>query len=179
MSAKKRNSLDEQSNNSNNIRRSWSHLEVRHFKELFKRNRNSNEVKRRNSYASTTSTKTNQRIASESEYKVLNHVHNINKTLNDEEDGVERSSSVRTPVDLYTLQADMEKETDVVTRSRQMRKFIISEIYSTEKSYLLHMKTLKKVLSRRGLILFLFCFSFFCFFLFLFLILKNLSYLEW
>ncbi|POG61213.1 Dbl homology domain-containing protein [Rhizophagus irregularis DAOM 181602=DAOM 197198] len=38
----------------------------------------------------------------------------------------------------------MEKEPDGVTRSRQMRKFIISEIYSTEQSYLSHMKTLKK-----------------------------------
>ncbi|CAI2181296.1 12820_t:CDS:2 [Funneliformis geosporum] len=144
---KKRNSLDERT--SNNIRRSWSHIEVRHIKGLFKRNRDSGDVKRRNSYAHTSSTRANQQIASESELKMLNHVHNIDNASNSDElltsaDEIIHSSPKKLPLDLYTLQADMEKETDAVTRARQMRKFIISEIYSTEQSYLAHMRTLKK-----------------------------------
>ncbi|CAG8575202.1 3988_t:CDS:2 [Funneliformis caledonium] len=145
---KKRNSLDERT--INNIRRSWSHIEVRHFKGLFKRNRD-NDVKRRNSYAHTTSTRANQQIASESEFKVLNLVHNVDNASNDADenstssDEVDHSPPKKLPVDLYALQANMEKETDAVTRARQMRKFIISEIYSTEQSYLAHMRTLKKI----------------------------------
>jgi len=147
---KVRNSMDEQTEF--DIRRSWSHIEVRHFKGLFKRNRHSSDVQRRNSYAYPTSKRSSQQIASESEYKVLNHVHDANKNTDVNSDGessaspcvCDQSTSKKFPMDIFALQADMEKETDVITRSRQMRKFIISEIYSTEQSYLSHMKTLKK-----------------------------------
>jgi hypothetical protein len=132
------------------IRRSWSHIEVRHFKGLFKRNRHSSDVQRRNSYAYPNAKRTSQEIASESEYKILNHVHDPNTDTNSDGESSATSndcnqpSSKKFPMDLFELQADMEKETDVITRSRQMRKFIISEIYSTEQSYLSHMRTLKK-----------------------------------
>jgi hypothetical protein len=149
---KSRNSMDDQTEF--DIRRSWSHIEVRHLKGLFsRRNRHSSDVQRRNSYAYTTSKRVNQQVATESEYNVLNHAaHKIKNTnvVNEEESttttsDVEQLSPKKFPVDLFALQADMEREPDGATRSRQMRKFIISEIYSTEQSYLSHMKTLKKV----------------------------------
>ncbi|CAG8809991.1 30849_t:CDS:2, partial [Racocetra persica] len=40
---------------------------------------------------------------------------------------------------------DVEKEIDVTTKSNQMRKFISCEIYSTEQSYLSHLKDLKRI----------------------------------
>ncbi|CAG8475814.1 9713_t:CDS:2, partial [Scutellospora calospora] len=105
------------------IRRSWSQLEVRHIKGLFSRKRNIFDWKRRNSYAYTNSTKTNQQLVSESEILIQD-----------------------SPIfDIIALQADVEKETDIVTRSSQMRKFISCEIYSTEQSYLSHLKNLKKI----------------------------------
>ncbi|RIB05144.1 Dbl homology domain-containing protein [Gigaspora rosea] len=58
---------------------------------------------------------------------------------------VRDTPTLTSPSDIFALQADAEKETDVATRSSQMRKFIACEIYSTEQSYLEHLKKLKKI----------------------------------
>ncbi|CAG8522449.1 14896_t:CDS:2 [Rhizophagus irregularis] len=67
---KARNSMDDQTEF--DIRRSWSHIEVRHLKGLFsRRNRHSSDVQRRNSYAYTNSQRANRQVATESEFKTF------------------------------------------------------------------------------------------------------------
>ncbi|CAG8849180.1 24888_t:CDS:2, partial [Racocetra persica] len=85
------------------IRRSWSHIEVRHLKNIFSKKRAILDGKRRNSYAYTNSIKTNKQIAAESE--------------------IHPPTVPSSPV----LQVDVEKEIDVTTKSNQMRKFISCE----------------------------------------------------
>ncbi|CAG8602852.1 20753_t:CDS:2 [Cetraspora pellucida] len=127
----------------NDIRRSWSHIEVRHLKNIFSRKRAILDGKRRNSYAYTNSLKTNQQIAAESEIRLLNHFH---KTRNSNV-SVDSAIVIKDPpiVTSPVLQVDEEKEIDVTAKSKQMRKFIAGEIYSTEQSYLGHLNDLKKI----------------------------------
>ncbi|CAG8486690.1 16047_t:CDS:2, partial [Acaulospora colombiana] len=167
-SAQLESKMDDEVNEnlSSNIRRSWSHIEVRTIKGLFQRKRSSsNDVKRRNSYAyQTGSSKTNQRIAAESEIKVLNYVvgnpdDRKNKNAGfgkkggkkdkrknvDGDDTVEpnftriSNNPPQLPLDIFGF---VKKD---VLKAIQMRRFIINEIYSTEKSYMENMRILKKV----------------------------------
>lgn len=127
-----------------NVRRSWTHIEV-HLKSLLFSRKRALDSKRRNSYSYTNSLKTNQQLVAESEIRI--HLHkNRNSNMSVDEDTVVRDPPTLTsPSDIFALQADAEKETDVTTRSSQMRKFIACEIYSTEQSYLEHLKKLKKI----------------------------------
>ncbi|CAG8651742.1 224_t:CDS:2, partial [Racocetra fulgida] len=133
------------------IRRSWSHIEVRHLKNIFSKKRVILDGKRRNSYAYTNSIKTNQQIAAESEIRLLNHLHktrNSNVKVVNVDDNGNVDTVIKDPPTVPSspvLQVDVEKEIDVTTKSIQMRKFISCEIYSTEQSYLSHLKDLKRI----------------------------------
>ncbi|CAG8488413.1 11454_t:CDS:2 [Acaulospora morrowiae] len=167
-----RSSISTSESSSSSIRRSWSHIEVRTIKGLFQRKRSSaNDVKRRNSYAyQTGSPKTNELIAAESEIRVLNHVvgnpgdrknkgvgvfrkvggkknkkhrSGENNDSNVGELGFPRIPTLppQLPLDIFEFVSVKED----VLKMMQMRRFTINEIYSTEKSYMMHMRTLKKV----------------------------------
>ncbi|CAG8496343.1 2673_t:CDS:2 [Dentiscutata erythropus] len=141
----KRCSSNNDLNDNSDIRRSWTHIEV-HLRGLLFSRKRALDAKRRNSYAYTNSLKTNQQLVAESEIRI--HLHkNRNSNVSVDEDTVvvKDPPTLTLPADIFALQADAEKETDAATRSSQMRKFIACEIYSTEQSYLEHLKKLKKI----------------------------------
>ncbi|CAG8458559.1 592_t:CDS:2 [Dentiscutata heterogama] len=145
ISQHKRCSSNNDLNVNSDIRRSWTHIEV-HLRGLLFSRKRALDAKRRNSYAYTNSLKTNQQLVAESEIRI--HLHkNRNSNVSVDEDTVvvKDPPTLALPADIFALQADAEKETDVATRSSQMRKFIACEIYSTEQSYLEHLKKLKKI----------------------------------
>ncbi|KAG9288484.1 hypothetical protein G9A89_015690 [Geosiphon pyriformis] len=137
----------------NIIRRSWSHMEVRHLRNLFDlRKVYWREIRRRNSYAYTNSTQTKEQLAAESEIRAYNRTLNREDPTHDyifgDIDGDDLSyanDEAHPPFDLFEFQAQVEKATDVTSRSQQMRRFKAFEIYSSEYSYLQHLKTLKKL----------------------------------
>ncbi|CAG8727723.1 8839_t:CDS:2, partial [Ambispora leptoticha] len=144
----------------NIVRRSWSQMEVRHLRHLFDIRRVYwREIRRRNSYAYTNSQLAKEQLAAESEIRASNRALNsrggdddsvLDYIFGDIEDDVDSLAAgqdfvSRPPLDLFEFQAQVQKATDVTSRSQQMRRFKAFEIYSSEHSYLNHLRTLKKL----------------------------------
>ncbi|CAG8519456.1 12740_t:CDS:2 [Ambispora gerdemannii] len=144
---------DDNSERKNIVRRSWSQVEVRHLRNLFDLRRvYRQEIKRRNSYTYTNSPQIIDQLAGESEIRAMNSRGGNGDSMCDyifgdleEEDLLAAGQESHPPLDLFEFQAQEQKATDVTSRCLQMRRFKAFEIYSSEHSYLNHLRTLKKL----------------------------------
>lgn len=107
------------------IRRSWSNVDIRYLKALFRKS-NLDGIDRRNSYTPPSSKEAKKRLAVESDYRLAKHVIQSQKEQ-----------------DFFSMILEEKKESNEDSRSSQIRRFVAQEIFITEKNFSDHMKIVK------------------------------------